>query len=432
MTKPPKPDEPRSWRTSFDRLRRAITWATPGQLDAGFASLATFVTGIAAVRELGTGGLATYALLTSAYHVVNQFPKQLIFSPSQVLAIDLPAKERLGALAHSVPRGAWMSVASALAVPLGALFVAGEVPLQDLIALSVTAALLAMVSPIQDHVRAVLHMSQSSWMAAAMSATNLAGTGLSLALLYSSIPWAVFGSLFVGNCLSLGVGAVWIARRRTPSPARPSMQHLRWLGGWLLASGLSKTTIRYGVNVLISIFVGIAGLGFIQGARVVAQPLNVFSQGLMAQVGPHLTESASRRNAVAARRWSRRFVVLLGMVALPYLILVATSWWLNPFAALAPRAYEVSGLVAATVLVVVASAYMRSLRLQLLGARLQKTAARISILAGLVELALIVSGSVIGAYAAPFAAGAATVITILWFSRTLRQVYQRPNAPELT
>jgi len=431
VTKPPKPDEPRSWRTSFGRLRRAITWATPGQLDAGFASLATFITGLAAIRELGTSGLAAYALLISAYHVANQFPKQLIFSPSQVLAVDLPAKERLGALAHSVPRGAWMSAASALAVPLGALFVSGAVPRQDLIALSLTAALLAVVSPIQDHVRAVLHMSRASWMAAAMSATNLAGTGLLLAVMYSSISWAVFGSLFVGNCLSLGVGAVWIARRRTPPPPRPSMQHLRWLGGWLLASGLSKTMIRYGVNVLLTIFVGIVGLGFIQAARVVAQPVNVFSQGVMAQVGPYLTEAASRRNAVAARRWSRRFVALLGMVAVPYLMLVATPWWLNPFAALAPRAYEVPGLVAATVLVVAASAYMRSLRLQLLGARLQKIAARITILAGLVELALVSSGSVIGAYAAPFAAGAATVITILWFLRTLRQVYRRPDDPEL-
>ena len=405
-----------------------MVWATPGQFDAGFASLATFITGLVAVRGLSVGGLAAYALLTAAYRVMNQFPAGLIFSPSQIIAIDLPRSQRLGSLVHSVPRGTWLSVVSSLAVPLGALIVAGDVSREELLALSVTASLLAMASPIQDHVRAVLHLSDVSKVAAVMSATNFVVTGLSLIFVFSSISWAVFGSLFIGNCLSLLIGAAWILRLRSSIPPKPSFRHLFSLGGWLLATDLGKTGIRYGVTALIGFFAGVVALGYIEAARVVVQPVRVFSQGIMTQVGPWLTEAGSRRDASLARRWSRRFALLVGLATVPYFVLVAQPWPLNPFAVLVPRAYEVPGLVAATLLVLVPFVFAESLRFQLLGARKQKILTLIALLAGIVELSVAPFGSVFGAYAAPLSAGAGLLLTIPWFARILRHVYRRPEA----
>ena len=420
----PSPDD----KALFARLRRALAWATPGQLDAGFASLATFITGLVAVRELSTASLAAYALLTSAYHLLNQFPGELVFSPSQIIAVDLPTRERLGALAHSVPRGAAIGALSSLAVPAGALLVAREVAGSDLFALSVSATLLATASPLQDHVRAVLHMAKASWVAAAMSITNFAATGLTMLAFSSSVAWTVFGALFVGNVLSLVVGGIWIARRRTPPATRPPMRHLIWLGGWLLATGLSKTGIRYGVNALLGMFAGVAALGYVESARVVAQPVNVLSQGLMSQVGPQLTLAASRRDHSMSRRWTRRFVLLLAVVTVPYVVLVATPWALNPFSVFAARAYTVPGLVSATLLVVTASAVMRSQRLQLLGGRQQQLVARVTFMTGVLELASATTAVAIGPYASPLASGLAVAISIVWFATALRRIYS--GAPE--
>jgi hypothetical protein len=85
-------------------------------------------------------------------------------------------------------------------------------------------------------------------------------------------------------------------------------------------------------------------------------------------------------------------------------------------------------------MVVLLAGFNRPQRMQLLGARHQKTVARTTIATGLLELGMIGTGIWIGAYAAPVAAGLATVATMVWFHRRLRIVYdtqvpgfQHPN-----
>jgi O-antigen/teichoic acid export membrane protein len=399
-------------------------WATPGQLDAGFSSLATFAAGIYAVRELSTVSLGGYALLFSAFHVINQVSAELVFSPSQIIAVDLRGRHRLGMLAHSIPRGGVVALFSSLAVPLGVLTIASQIPRSDLIPLSISAALLAFASPVQDHLRAMLHMAEASWIAALMSAIHFATTILMLLTLSSLVPpWAPFGALFAGNCLSLALGAAWVGRQQVPASNRPTFRELRWLGGWLLASGIGKTSMRYAVTAFLNLVAGVAALGFVEGARVVSQPINVLAQGLMAQVGPRLTAAAAQKDKPAARRWTRRFALLLCGVAVPYALLTAWPWAFNPLATIAPRAYAVPGLTVATSLGVLVASLMRAQRMQLLGARLQKTVARVTIATGLLELALIGTGVIIGAYASPLAAGVVAVVGMIWFARRMRRVY---------
>lgn len=415
---------------TFRRIRRGVAWATPGQLDAGFASLATFTAGIFAVRELSTVSLAGYALLFSAFTVMNQIPAELVFNPSQILAVDLPANQRLGMLAHSALRGGLLAGLSALAVPLGVLTIAARIPAADLVSLSISASMLAVVSPLQDHVRTMLHMAENSWTASAMSATNFATTLVTVLALSSTAPaWAPFGALFLGNSVSLVVGGWWIVRRRIPAPPRPTFRELRWLGGWLLVTGLSKTGMRYAVNALLGLVAGVAALGYVEGARVVSQPINVLAQGLMAQVGPQITRAGATGDRTKARRWGGRFALILSVGAVPYAILTAVAWPINPLAYLAPRAYVVPGLTAATSAVVLLSCFVRPLRLQLLGARLQKTVARTTIMAGMLEVGMIGTGVVIGVYASPLAGGFGALVSMLWFYRRLRGIY-RASVPD--
>ena len=123
--------------------------------------------------------------------------------------------------------------------------------------------------------------------------------------------------------------------------------------------------------------------------------------------------------------------MLIGLVAVPYFLLVAVPWVLNPFIRIVPRAYEIPGLVAVTIVVVAASAFNRALRLQLLGARRQRIVAMVTVLAGFSELAVVIAASAIGAFVAPIADGAATLMAILVFSLTLRHVYQLPSSGQI-
>jgi hypothetical protein len=229
--------------------------------------------------------------------------------------------------------------------------------------------------------------------------------------------------LVLGNIVSIVIGSIWIVKQKTPAPTRPTMRHLLWLGGWLLASGLSRTVTRYAIQAFLNIVAGVASLGFVEGARVVSQPVNVLSQGLMAQIGPRLTRSAATRDPIAARKWSIRFAVLLGAAAGPYVLLTALPVPLNPFTHIAPRAYVIPGLTAATLVVVFAGAFLRSYRMQLLGARLQKRVAWVTTATGVFELVLIGTGVLIGVYASPLAAGVSTIIGLVWLARENRRAY---------
>lgn len=405
------------------RATRGALWATPGQLDAGLASLATFVTGLYAVRHLGNEALGAYSLLFSTFLVASQVPTELIFAPSQVLAIDLEPRNRLGLLRHSMRRGAFFSIASAIVVPLGALPVYDLVPRAELAALLVSGALLTAISPLQDHVRSTFHLSGSSWAAAATSAAHLIGTVLSLLVLQATPSAAPFGALVGGNILSICLAGVWITRQQAPTVPRPTFGQMRTLGGWLLATGVARSLFGYASRVLLNAVVGITALGQVEGARIVAHPLNVLASGLTAQVGPRAMEAASRRNGPAARLWRRRFGYLFSLIALPYAAITAFPSSLNPMYELAPRAFEVSGLTALMLTAVWINSLLRPMKSELLGARMLRSSAYVVVATGAVEVATIFTGDRIGALAAPAGLVLAAALTWVLMRRLLDPWY---------
>lgn len=395
------------------------------------SSLATFFVGIFAVRELETEPLAAYALLFSAFLVAGQLSTELVLIPSQIIALDAHPLGRLGMIRHSLPRGAKLSAVGALAVPLGALPLVGEVERTDLVLLAASACALAVVSPLQDHLRAMFHLADQSWVSAGIALAHLSATAVGLLVLGSRAPLlAPFGALVLGNTLSIFVAAVAFFRIKPEHSPQPTSKQLSSLGVWLLATGVSKTGLAYASRALVTAVLGTAALGFVEGARVVAQPINVLAMGLIAQVGPRSTAASSKGNRQVAKHWRKRFVQLLAIVALPYIALTSVPWDLNPFFTLAPRAYAISGLTAATLLVALIGCVLRPLRAELLGARLQRIVARVTIAAGAVEIAFIgLGGTIFGAYAVPMGLGAGSIIGIYFFNRTMQNFYESQRLP---
>lgn len=412
-------------RLHLRRASKGLVWAAPGQVDAGLASLATFLAGIFAVRLLTPSALGAYALLFSAFQIANQVSSELIFVPSQIIAVDLPSAQRLSMWRHSVPRGGLLAVIASMGVPLGALPIVAAVDRSDLVALAVSAIALATLSPIQDHLRALFHLSQKSWVAALMSAVNLLATGSSLFLINGGVPsWKPFGALAVGNAASLVAGVSAIALARPGHVPRPALSELFALGKWLIATGISKNGLTYLARTVLNFSAGTAALGFVEGARIVAQPINVVSLGLMAQAGPRLIQAGSQRDLKKARAWRVRFWLLLTGTAIPYLIIAGFPTGINPLTELTPRAFEVRGLTAAVFVAVVIGALVRPLRTELLGARLQRDVTRITILSGAAEIAAMLGGRLVGPFAAPIGLFMSALFAVALYSRKLRSVYR--------
>lgn len=417
-----------SWRRQarphLSRAWQGLVWASPGQIDAGTASIATFAAGLFAVARLDVTQLGAYSLLFGAFIVVNQVATELVLVPAQVIAIDQPMEARLGMLRHSIPRGALVAVPAALALPLGLLPLINTAPISDLAPLALTAVVLASLSPLQDHVRSMFHLSSRSWVSAFMSVLHVAGTGVALVLLGNRYPlWAPFGALALGNALSLILAGLIFDRIGPDVCQPPARSEMASMGRWLLFNGLSKTGSAYAARALLNTFAGITALGFVEAARVVSQPLNVLSLGLIAQVGPRLTEAGATRNLPAAKRWRRRFFILFSVVGIPYVALTAFPWRFNPLAILTPRAYEISALTVTTMIGVMAACFLRPFRVELLGVRLQKVVTQATLVGSLIELGLMPLARIIGPYVVPLGLVFGTVAGLLIFYRKIQDVY---------
>lgn len=196
-----------------------------------------------------------------------------------------------------------------------------------------------------------------------------------------------------------------------------------------MATGLARSLFGYASRALLNAVVGITALGQVEGARIVAHPLNVLASGLTAQVGPRAVEAASRHNMTMARLWRRRFGYLFSLVALPYAVITAIPSPLNPMYALAPRAYEVSGLTALMLIGVWINSLLRPMKSELLGARMQRSLAFVVLATGIAEVATIFAGYRIGALAAPAGLVIASVLGWAVLRRLLGRFYRAEAQP---
>ncbi|MFZ0015079.1 MAG: oligosaccharide flippase family protein [Acidimicrobiia bacterium] len=371
-----------------------------GQLDAGFAALAGFIAGAVAVRYLTPDQLGVYSLLFLAFSVATQLPTQLMFSPSEVTMAHLPVEERLGSLRWSLPRGLLVSGLASVTVAAGALPLAQDVDLASVTPLLVTAVTFAFASPVQDHIRRVLHTADRSGQASTVSLTNLICTSLAvLALLQVDPLWVPFGAMTIGNIVSSLMALFFVAGQRgSPSP---KTRELFSMGRYLLVVGLANSGGGYLAGTLVGAIVGPAALGYVEAARLVARPAEVSATGVLASVGPRLMVASARREPERVKKLSRTYNGTVIGVGVVYGLLVATPLGWGITKSLFPTAYTVGGLVLVTLIAQLVVSLTRPLQARLMGLRREVSLASVEIAAQACRLVASLSAFWIGSFALP-------------------------------
>lgn len=417
----------RPWRGR--RINANLRILSTGQLDAGFAALAGFVAAAFAVRYFTAEQLGVYALLFLAFGVASQIPTQLLLSPAEVIIAHLPKEKRLGAIRWSLPRGTLIAGLASVTVAAGALPVAGDVDPASLVPLILTAVTFTLISPVQDHIRRVLHAADKSGHASLVSATNLVATAIAaLALLQVDVLWVPFGSMTIGNVSSSAVGVLLV--KGTDRSAAPSTRELTLIGRYLLVVGLANSGGRYLAGTIVGVIAGPALLGFVEAARLVARPSEVSATGILASIGPRLMVASANRDRVAVRRLSRMYYVAVLAVGVIYTLLVATPVaWSIPMD-LFPTAYDVGGLVLAVLVAQLAISMTRPLQARLMGLRKEAPLAVVEVIAQVARLIASVGALWVGAFALPLGDFAAHVFKFLRYRSTIETSEARDQAPE--
>jgi O-antigen/teichoic acid export membrane protein len=410
------------------RARRLLP---AGLLDAGLASLASFVVGVYAAHFLPASELGAYALFFTAYLLAAVVPAQLILTPAEIAAVEAARPERVGLLRQSW-RLAGPSAVVAACLASAAASVGASAPARSLLALAVTTAACSVVSPVQDHVRRTLHLAGFSWRAALVSLVQLLAAVASLAVFHAAgVPeiWRPFGALALANAVSLSVGVI-LARREAHASSLPryGAKALMGSGRWLLVLELATAAATFLSSVMITRLASAEALGHAEAARIVAQPMFVLMVGLSAVLAPRSMEAAVARDYQRARSIARPFNALLVAAGLAYSALTVVPWWGNPFAALVPKAYDVRGLVLASVLGYVFVGIVFPYRSELFGAHQERLLPRVAMLAGIAQLVVTVSTVWVEAFARPL--GGTVFALVLWvgYRRRREAMYRGDHA----
>lgn len=390
-----------------------------GQLDAGFAALAGFIAAALAVRNLTPEQLGVYSLLFLAFSVASQIPTQLILSPSEVIIAHLPPEQRIGSMRWSLPRGLLVASLASVTVAAGALPLAGDIDLGLVTPLVITAVTFTLVSPVQDHIRRVLHTANRSSQASIVSATNLVITATAaFGLLLIDPLWVAFGSMTIGNVVSCLVGFGFVKGSDRSNPA--SSRELVSIGRYLLVVGLSNSGGSYLAGTLVGTIAGPAALGYVEAARLVARPLDVSTQGVMAAMGPRLMVASASRDRSSVKSLSRTVYLAVLAVSMGYILLVATPLAWGIPRGLFPIAYEVSGLVLAMLLTQLVISITRPLQALLMGLRKEISLAVLEMIAQVGRLIASFAAIWIGAFALPLGDGVAHAFKFRRYWTTFR------------
>lgn len=406
-------------------VRRAVP---AGLVDAALASLASFIVTLYAARFLEANDLGTYALFFNAFTMAAVVPTQLLFSPAEIESLNYSGRRRLCLLGQSLRLGWPPATGAALVGTLAA--VAGSVgaPGNVVVPLALTSLLCTAVSPVQDHVRRLLHFAGVSWRAAAMSLLQL-GAVLASLLLFTRLgvptPWLPFGALLTANLASLSLGLVLAADWRNYEPlSRMARADLFRFGRWLVLIGLTPAAARFLSGVLVTHLASAATLGYVEAARVVSQPLFVLMMGLSAVLVPRLMEGAAQRRQDLARNASVPFRAIVIAGGVLYLLAVGFSWPLNPLPLALPSAYVVQGVVPLMIVAQILQGILQPPRAQLTGAGWGRTLLRLEVVSSLPLLLASATARLTGAFAAPVGAVLQGIVGLWLLERASRRIYR--------
>lgn len=422
-----------------------------GLLDSGLTALGTFIINLYAINQIGDldnpEDLGVYGLFMAAFLFVGAVTTQVMFIPAEKVTLELDPADRTGLAGAILLRGLPIALGVSVLVGLAALFAAWQGAAGDIITpFLVTAALAGVVTPLQDHIRRLLHLAEDSWWAARVSMVQFGAAIGYLVLLAWLMPnpfWVPFTAILLSRTTSLAVG-VYAAARTTRSRGMPSADLRRHLsysalfvsGRYLAATGALSTGNNLVVAAIITALVSFEVLAYAEAARTVAQPILVLANGLRAVTGPRSMEAARDRDRAAARHVARTFYALSVALAVLYVAVAGFDWILNPLRGLADKAYVVAGLVIATIVANVFNGAAFPNRFELIGADQERSLLGAEMIANGVQLAVATTlaataGSSItaGAMARPIAFGGLGVSRLLLYRRPLDRHYQAAEVP---
>jgi O-antigen/teichoic acid export membrane protein len=319
----------------------------PGITDAGLSSAAGFLTGIYAARYLDAETLGAYALYFTAAGLAGLLPQDLIHAPTSVAVLKHEPANRLSIVQPTLLRTIPFSLIAALAVMLPGIIVSNEVALSTLIAFSVTSFFYTLISPLQDFVRGMFHLSGTPMRAAVTSAAQLLFVCIAIpALVVAGVPdpWIPFGSLAIANYGSTSVGLVLVRGIHGPSADMPPLGEILRSGRTLLPSDLLPQGSIFLSSAIVASLASAAALGQVTAAQFVARPIVVLALGLNRAFRPRLMEAGFAGSRSQALRSS--YVILAIMLSTGALYTLFAGWThpLNPMSSIVPVAYEAKGL----------------------------------------------------------------------------------------
>jgi O-antigen/teichoic acid export membrane protein len=404
--------------------------ATPGQLDAGFASLGSFLIQLLVLRTFDALEIGAYAFAYTGLTMAALIPANLVFAPYELKAIDYDESRRLDLLRSSLPPGFLAAGLAGLLLVIATIPAWSQIPPAFFFGLVATGWLAMVASVIQDHVRRMAHIGSRSWVAAGMSGVYLLATFIGFLVLHSLPPqsWAPFGLMLGANLLGL---AFFLAARgrRGDLVHRLPRSELRQVGGWLLIGSAGIAVGGFISMFIIERLAGLDSVGHIEAARVVGRPVQVIGLGLLAVVAPRIMTAANTRDVGSAVRWSRFYWTVLASVAVVFTAVLMWPLVSDELVTLLPVAFVVPWLAVVTAPTSALAVADVPVRAELLGYRRQTGIARGSLVgagAQVVTSALAIS---IGAMAGPVAAGVGGVASLIVMGWLLRRARRAETTP---
>jgi hypothetical protein len=398
-----------------------------GVLDAGFAAMATFVIAIYAAREFDPTLLGYYSVFFTAFLTAVQVPGKLLMVPTEIHALTLPQEERMPLLVKSLLRGLTVSTVAGVAGALVGLAITVAGGFDDPLPFVLTLALAGMVSPLQDHIRRMLHAAERSWSAAVVSMVQAGVVAVALGafvVLGVDPLWIPFSALAIANVFSSATGILMSRRGSAPLASElPTIRLQLQSGRWLLATGLLAPVGGLVVQSIVLVLADASVLGLAEAARVVGRPITVVSTGLGQALAPRSIAAAQQLDRAKAKKVSWVFHGVFVLGGLLYTGIVAFDWWLNIARDVVPAAYAVSGLVLATCLANVLVGLGFPNRYELLGGGREPwvTAVEVAGQGGRTVAALAVSG--IGSFVIPLGDAILGLIRVSGYKVKVREIY---------
>ncbi len=375
---------------------------------------------------LEPSALGGYALAFSAIFMVGVIPANLVLVPIEVAVVELPTRQRLARVRDSLRLGGPIAVLAGLCAASWVLFAPPELDTATIQALTVTAVVVAIVSPLQDHVRRLLHTGEESLRAAIVSAVQL---GVVTCTLWwgvgSDVPtaWLPLGALGLANVCSILVGLILMSSAPQSTRSRMKLGELARSGSWLVASAAISPATAFLASALVANLASSEALGLAEAARIVAQPVWVLAVGFSAVLAPKSVNAARLGDRTEARRVSRRFLLATGGLGVVSIVCFSSPWVGNVFYHLVPVAYSVGGLVFATLLYSLPRAWAFPFRSECLGAKKERSLLVIEGVGSIPRVAVSATAGVTGAFAIPLGFLAMAVVRLIGYVRAARAIY---------